>query len=257
MSVEQVLAHTPWGQFWLWPDDLIGRTIIGHNATWADDGRAFWADDATPTAGDGIVNAPDGSFWDGDLLLEHFDAVPHNSSVIDIGAFVGLNAVYLSSRCEVVYAVEPVVLHYDTLVRNLAVNKLMNVYPYWIAAYDKAEKLVMREIDESNRGGTALVPGTVQPFLCVHAGPLDAQIATPAWPVSLIKSDAQGCDLRALRGCRRIISLYRPKIIFEYEADLAALHGDTWADYQAFIEGIGYTMKESSTHKNNYVCVPK
>lgn len=254
MSVEQVLAHTPWGQFWLWPDDLIGRTVIGHNAVWAGTTRPFWGPDMKPSkqpvATSLLVDAPEGNFWDADLLLPAFDAVPYDSTVIDIGAYVGLNAVYLASRCRMIYAVEPV--WWRELQGNLNANGVTNVSVIKVAAYDKPVKIGGTHVDD-NRGAVALGPGTRPHYL---AGPLDAQIC-PAYPVSLIKSDAQGCDLRALKGLRGIISKYRPKIIFEYERQLAWAHGDDWFDHEAFIKEINYTMEESKSNPCNYICLPR
>lgn len=253
-----VLARTPWGRFYCWPDDLIGRTLIGCCALWVKTGAPFWDAHMKPTVGSGEVDCPHGKFWDGDLLLEHFDAVPSESSVIDIGAYIGLSAVYLAQRCKRVHLVEPEPVAFQTAYRNAGLNPNADrITMHSIAAYDREGLLYATRYDQSNRGGTAYMPPPVAHSIDERpCGVLDTVI-TPAWPISLIKSDAQGCDLRALRGCRRLITKYQPKIIFEYEPELAALHGDTWADYEEFIYHTGYVMSESKINPSNFIATPE
>jgi hypothetical protein len=86
-------------------------------------------------------------------------------------------------------------------------------------------------------------------------------ILDPSRPISLIKIDAQGCDLRALVGLRETIERWHPPILFEWEANLAALHGDDWWDVGEFFGGISGKYKlisqEPRGYANNYVAVPE
>jgi hypothetical protein len=78
--------------------------------------------------------------------------------------------------------------------------------------------------------------------------------------VSLIQVDAQGQDLRVLKGLKDTIRQHQPVIVFEYEEKEAGVLGDTWDDYHAWMHDgcpVVYDWVESSTHKNNWIGRPR
>jgi len=60
-------------------------------------------------------------------------------------------------------------------------------------------------------------------------------------PISFMKVDVQGSDLRALRGARETIRKHRMPIIYEHEALFDEEFGVSFRDYEGFVESIGYT----------------
>jgi hypothetical protein len=106
-----------------------------------------------------------------------------------------------------------------------------------------------------NPGGTSIVVAENGP---IKAYDLD-QFIQPQEQVCLIKSDAQGCDLKALQGLRQTIERCRPAILFEFEERLALYQGQTWADYLEFLYKIDYHWVEQIGvgYPNNFVAVPR
>lgn len=250
MAGEEVV-DTPFGKFMIHPQDLIGSTTKA------------------------------GTLWDGagfliPLALEHggFGAncscgVPAcpaftPNTILDIGANIGTFSIWLARQgAWRVIAVEPVPDTLRILKANLDANREVcdaRVIPIGVAAYDRQARLTYKHTDftrEGNIGGLALEPVESN---CLYpeeryipAAPLDSYQHCFGKRVSLIKCDAQGCDLRALRGLRETIARDAPFIIFEWEVDLAAVHGDTWADVLAYLDEIGYTVRAWPTHPGNFV----
>lgn len=245
MVEQPTLCQTPVGLLWLYPNDLIGMTLAG------------------------------GQFWDGELLLPLFDAVKPGEVVINIGAYIGHEAIYLAEQRDArVLAFECNFPVFELLARNLTVHQAdaWKVIPYYYAAYDRAAwfALYPGQVDDRRTPEGELdlaAPGSVGSLAfvpteggAVRGGPLDPFVFGTIHPqskVTLIECDAQGCDLRALMGLRETIKKWRPVIVFEYEHPMAIKHGDDWAAHERFMEEIGYYFSESQTHGQNYICRPR
>lgn len=234
------LYETVVGPMWLYSEDLIG----------------------------GLTMGPGENLWDGKLLIPFFDrwARP-DATAIDIGASYGQNAIYLSRICKQVYAVEPILC--EVMMMNLRMNDALNVRPIGLAAFDRlgaldlapdeaqGQAVLGKPLEEiGNIGGIAFQWRDGGKYICTR---LDQLLPPSAPPVCLIKSDTQGCDLRALRGCTEIIKRDRPAILFEFEEKLAQLHGDTWRDYSNFFGDLRYALEEQVGigYPNNFVALPK
>jgi FkbM family methyltransferase len=107
---------------------------------------------------------------------------------------------------------------------------------------------------ESNRPAVPWRP-TKNSDQAVEAFPLDVHLPLNA-PVRFIKIDAQGCDLRVLHGLQQTIDRCRPLIVFEWEKDYAAWHGDTWEDYLAWGETHHYAIERITESFWDYVARP-
>lgn len=238
-----VLAQTQWGLLWVYPDDLIGRTLLGVQG------------DRDVREGRAPARA-DGHFWDGDLLLPLYDECARPGVlVVIVGAGYGQDALVCGSKGAKVLAVEAQRDLWQMCSESMTLN-VVDVISMRHVAYDGEERFFRPDAtthDPTNRGGLAFVAGEPGDQL---GGPLDSRVELLDWPVTLIQVDAQGCDLRALRGLERTIRTWHPVVVFEYEADLAAWHGDRWEDYEDFLQLVGYSWEESKTHRNNFVCRP-
>lgn len=214
-----------------------------------------------------------GTFWDGPLLLPFYDKWSDPKKVaIEVGAFAGQGALYLSKRNRHVIAVEPI--HFGLTNATVAINGLKNVTVLAGAAYSEGTWMKLAADEEQgqvvnglepgdidNPGGVALVRASkadAESQECIQGFVLDKWVEEEE-EVGLIKVDAQGCDLRVLVGLRKTIERCRPGILFEYEANLAKLHGDLWKEYVLFFDGIGYTLKEQDEagYARNFVAVPE
>lgn len=224
------IADTKWGKYPVYPDDLIGTTILG------------------------------GEWWDRFLIKPFLDtyALPYpDKLVIDIGAFVGQNVVYLAKHGIKSIAVEPVFT--TELLEALGINNIQDEICKVISrpAYSRSTylKRAIPELHRPNLGGTALVLSGLYEHEYITTI-LDGVLPDNA-KVSAIKSDAQGCDLPALIGLAKTIRRDHPAILFEFEEDLVGAHGHNWDNYERFFDDLGYQLKEQDGlgYKNNYVAL--
>lgn len=61
-------------------------------------------------------------------VFDHF--LKHDKNFVDIGAWIGPTTLYAASHAKNVFAFEPDPIAFDSLVKNLALNKKKNVIPY-------------------------------------------------------------------------------------------------------------------------------
>lgn len=247
--------------------DLIGRTLIGHSATWAPTGRAFWTLDTKPTLPERdevYVDATNGQLWDwGHLekLMVEAASKP-NSLIVDVGANIGTSAVWAGAHGASVLAVEAYPPTFALLCQNIAANSLEgSVFPLsWVAA-EKDGRYGVRKEPEALEYDSEIMLGGVEFYPTegegAPGGPLDSIVPMYALGkrVTLIKVDAQGMDLLVLRGLRRTILEHLPVLCFEFEEPLATERGETWDDYESYVLGLGYDIAEVGM--NNFACRPR
>ena len=223
-----------------------------------------------------------GAFWDEQIKVV-LDAGDPTGTALDLGANIGFHTVYLAGRYARTLAVEAHPETYKLLVKNIAQNGLES--PHVIArsgaAYDRHTTLYLAlpplvgfkipsetDLDQTpNSPSFAFVPKEKMirldaKGLAIPAFPLDDDIErlqqTDGWPpVSCIKVDCQGCDLRALMGLTRTIARDRPQIVFEFEWGVAACHEDTWADHLAFFAAHHYTVTRLHTSVEDHWAHPE
>lgn len=263
-----VLLRTPAGLwFHAYPLDLVGRTLVGHSATWHPTGRAFWTLDTKPTRaerGEDWVDAPNGSLWDWSLLGPLMDeATKPGALIIDVGANIGTSAVYSGSCGGTVLAVEGYPPTFDLLCRNIAANGLDGkVYPLRFIASDRDGRFKPAREPEAIGYFEEITLGGVEFHRTAGegaaGGPLDSVVPMYSLGkrVTLIKTDVQGADLLALQGLERTIRAHRPVVCFEAEEVLMVERGESLDDYLDFLKGLDYRVEESCMG-NNYVGRPK
>lgn len=194
-------------------------------------------------------------YWDKHLLAIFEANTDKESIVIDIGAHCGFYSIFLAKRVRKVYSIEPQPYIFSILERNISLNNCENVQALNIAAYDSTTTLSIAPENEQvvpvptkdgkvdygrlpNSAGLALSPSPGE----IRGERMD-DVIPESETVSFIKCDAQGADLRALKGSTSIIQRCRPTILFEFERMLAKIYGDTWGDYEAYFEQMGYELE--------------
>lgn len=226
------VISTPFGKFLIDPADIIGSTLKA------------------------------GTLWDGPGFLQpiavEFGRLGEvGTTILDVGANLGSFAVWLASRgAWRVIAVEPVPETLRYLKANLDLNQSVcgdHVIPLEIAAYDRpCQMKLAAPIDRGNLGGTALVK---DPTGSIQATPLDMWQHVCGQKVSLIKIDAQGCDGRVLYGLEQLLQRDKPAIVFEWEADLAYVHGLSLEAVMRWLETRHYAVAPWPCYANNYLAV--
>lgn len=141
--------------------------------------------------------------------------VPRNSTVIDVGANIGLSTILLARMTERVIAFEPSPPNVAFLRRNLERNGITNVEIH--AAAVSSEPGTLRfHVAQFGAGSHVVAAGHVSgstiPTVDVPAVTLDGSNLPP---VTFIKIDAEGHEPDVLAGARRLLARDRPLIYTE------------------------------------------
>lgn len=202
-----------------------------------------------------------GQWWD-DHLKPILDEADPAGWAIDIGAHFGWFTCYLGERHQRVVAVEPYPQSFALLLENVQRRSWLEHVQCWpVAAYDAVTRLEFApnndQTDAGAFGFTPLFPSGPVSDVVVPALPL-SQYLEPLQPhVTVIKCDAQGADLHALKGLTQTIRRCRPLIVFEWEEGMAAWQGDYWGHYEDFFQALGYTVERIVPDYWDYVARPK
>lgn len=186
-----------------------------------------------------------GEHWDPhvyDALEPYLDG-----DVVDVGANVGGLTIRFAQVAPRVIAFEPNPDMFECLVENTAGLSVVclnrGVY--------SVETFIRPDVTGYGPSSWAWPIGTHG----TPAGPAD-------WPdseqrVSAIKVDCQGADLHVLKGLEHFIVRDRPHIVFEFEKELAQTHGDTWDDYEHWLESHNYQLRQIKDGHGDYLASPQ
>jgi FkbM family methyltransferase len=202
---------------------------------------------------------------------EHADPT---GTAIDVGAYIGLHTVHLSTVFRRVLAFEPQHEIFRILCANLALNACARVDIFERALYDHPCTLRLAP-DESQDTAVPRRNGRIDYDLIRNAASLAFELASDSGDgveattidafalddVRFIKVDAQGADLRVLHGAATTIERCRPVIAFEHERDLAIRFGDTFDDFRAFFAARNYELRVLATQREgaqaDYLALPR
>jgi FkbM family methyltransferase len=197
----------------------------------------------------------DGQEWEPHVRREIERTARTDGIAVDVGAYIGLHTLTMSRWFGTVHAFEPQRGIFQILCGNLALNNRLNVLPHNTGLYDRAGSMRLAP-QERQEVETPVVDGHPDYAHIKNAAALGFDFITegegdvPAIAlddmalenVALIKVDAQGADLRVLRGAEATIRRCRPTILFEWERDLSQQHGSVLDDYIAFFDGLDYEL---------------
>jgi FkbM family methyltransferase len=140
------------------------------------------------------------------------------TTVIDVGANVGMFTVPLAAAAERVLALEPAPANVERLEDNLRRNALENVTVRPVAVGERPGTLVLRLGDDPMFHSTTEVAdrrGTGDE-LEVEATTLDAEWRAAGSPdVSVVKVDVEGGEPPVLRGAGGLLAAQRPALLLE------------------------------------------
>ncbi|BEP33733.1 hypothetical protein GmRootV59_07070 [Variovorax sp. V59] len=215
-----------------------------------------------------------GEEWEPHVRKAIEEAARPDGVAIDAGAYIGIHTLTMSRCFSTVHAFEPQLGIFQVLCGNLALNERLNVVTHNGALYDRS--IAMRLAPQDHQEiGVPMVGGDIDYNRIENAAALSFEIAAPGDPhvdaialddlalenVSLIKIDTQGSDLRVLAGAERTIAKSKPVVLFEWERDLAALHGATLEGFFAFFEKLDYAVEvlheTSPGRQADYIAKPR
>jgi FkbM family methyltransferase len=205
-------------------------------------------------------DGPYGTFFAlrGDLiaaLLEKYGAHQRNElamllsllrpgdTVLDVGAHIGTFSVPMAWRVAPhgrVYAFEPAPQTFEILRRNIAANNCSElIRPSPVAVSDRQATHRLCTLG-GNTGATYLAP----------ADGSSPAVALDQWviaegverTIACIKIDAEGMELKVLRGAERLIACDRPLLFVEICEQQLQRWGHSVADIEGFLLARGYDL---------------
>lgn len=127
---------------------------------------------------------------------------------IDIGAHIGSMTIQVARQMDKkgkVIALEPFPYYFNMLKKNIEHNKLSNVKAHALACSDKEEEINL-----------SWDLGDHKPSMKVKTINIDKLVKLDKLlRVDVIKIDVEGAELKVLKGCKKTIERFKPKIIFE------------------------------------------
>jgi FkbM family methyltransferase len=177
----------------------------------------------------------DGYGWDR-WMIPILESIDHTDKVIlDIGANIGACSLMFSYYAPV-YAYEP--FHIDVLRDNCNQDTVHKITPVGKALSDSVEHRQFYYHKENCGSGTF----NKDPSACELVGEytsctLDSEGITE--PVSLIKIDVQGDDLKVLKGAKALLERDHPVVFVECETVQSRL------ETVAYMYSVGYTVCRS------------
>jgi FkbM family methyltransferase len=182
--------------------------------------------------------------WDEDIVNEIEKHINPESVIVDVGAYIGEQVIYLSKKCKHIHAFEPQLRRFQQMYGNLCINECYNVTCYNIGLGEKEKNIQIHHPCASNHADGRLVDGGTGK--CI---PLDRLNLNP----NLIKIDAQGYDYFVIEGAKETIKKYKPIIIFEFEP----FFSKSIEDYKILFNELNYTVESISNNNANYIAKSK
>ena len=173
--------------------------------------------------------------------------------VVDCGANVGIHTCFLARRVGPagrVISVEPIQALSQRLRRNVELNALDNIDVVVKATSSAPGRALMYPPipGTSNQGLGSLYyrSGVSSRGVPTELDTLDNIVAAvKADRVNLIKIDVEGSELETLLGCARILSSFRPPVVFEYSPVTYGAADISWLQLTEWLcQRNGYTLFE-------------
>jgi FkbM family methyltransferase len=142
---------------------------------------------------------------------------------IDVGANVGRYAIMAARQMADkgnVVAIEPEPDNYNSLIRNIKLNKLTNVHAFNLACYFNESDLKLF-LDPYGTGGHSIVTHASERCITIHTKKLDDILRDLGnMHVDLIKIDVEGATPEVLAGATETIASNNGvRILFEHYND--------------------------------------
>ena len=128
--------------------------------------------------------------------------------IFDIGAHQGQYALAFSSMSDKVVSFEPCLENYNTLVKNIKINNINKIeaYNYFISCDNEQKKFTQDDKWRFNNENDSLLIGK-----CIKLDDMIDKITDD----SLIKIDAEGEEIKILKGAEKILKNKNPNLIIE------------------------------------------
>lgn len=150
------------------------------------------------------------TFFEGPYFDEQIFVPRENEIFVDGGAYHGETVLDFCKWCSTykkIYSFEADKQNFEGLQKNLINYKINNIELYNMALWDKKEILNFKYSENTNGTGSLINEDGGE---CVKACSLDEILNGE--PVTFIKMDIEGAELRALQGAAKTIKNYLPRL---------------------------------------------
>lgn len=176
-----------------------------------------------------------------ELIKEWFDL---KGTFLDVGANIGKYSVGLSDKFDRIYSFEPHPVTFRKLLENIRLNGLDNVKPFQLALWDN-EGIMKLNINPHHGMNSLVRDDEILGKINVEVTSLDSFFEKyPIDSIELIKIDAEGAEAHILKGARKTLSKFKPRIIVE-------IWPKYFSDVNKIMSGLGYYLK--GKWKENYL----
>ncbi len=140
--------------------------------------------------------------------------VKNDSVVVDVGAYIGVYAIYLAKRVSKVIAFEPHPKTFEMLDKSIKLNQLHNVLVFKKTVDDSKKKVSYRLSVSPMLSGIALPVDKLYSTIETESIDLDTALAMES-RVDWLIIDVESFEVNVLNGAKTILRKYSPKIIIE------------------------------------------
>jgi len=168
------------------------------------------------------------------------------TTVLDIGANLGVYTVLAAAANARVHAFEPNPRFCDLLRRSASVNGLTERLALHPVAVSDTEDEVRLAVNEEWPGGGHVAPvGSTAPGPPCRLVVLDRLLPDPSVRLDLVKMDVEGHEGRALRGMRALLARSPDvRIMMEFAPQMMAIQGMTAAETVGLLGSFGFRFWE-------------
>mgnify|MGYP001772697755 CR=1 FL=1 len=161
--------------------------------------------------------------------------------VIDVGANIGYYCLLEAQFCKRVYAIEPSLRNLKYLLVNIAVNSLQ-------------DRIEVRRLAVGDHDGIAYILRGEAPNLdsistrdtgeVVKMMTLDSFIAKERLErVDFVRMDIEGYECRMIKGAKRVLERFHPKLFIEIHPSMMPRYGDSIENLLNELSALGYQVK--------------
>ena len=202
-----------------------------------------------PSTGDPIMIC---NIWSRRTWTPNGDEIQPNSTVVDIGAYIGAFSILAAGSAEGVRVVsyEPNPKSFDSLVRNVRLNGLENVEPLMLAVAGSPEKRRLF-VDEGGEGSSLVEP--VSSSGCQHTADVDCttlyEVIGYVGKCDLLKINCEGAEYEILFNTpEESLGQVRRMVV-----DCHQVSGYDVDDLKNHLEKAGFTVRLVAQHKPSHV----
>lgn len=184
-----------------------------------------------------------------------YSLVDKGDVVLDVGTNIGemlLHFAKLVGKDGFVYGFEPDETNFANAQKNIALNDFQNIHLFNLGVSEKKETHKLYRVDPNNLGMNRILneteAGKFEDFTTIETDRLDNIVTENGiQKVDLIKIDIEGYEMHALRGARRLLETFRPKLFIEVGYTRLLNLGTSPLEMVKYLHEFGYKIFHAET----------